>query len=36
MSEELRDIILNGFLVYPSNGKFIVKKEAVPESNFTI
>lgn len=36
MSEELRDIILNGFLIYPSNGKFIVKKEAVPESNYSI
>lgn len=36
MSEELRDIILNGFLIYPSNGKFIVKKESVPESDFSI
>ena len=36
MSEELRDIMLSGFLIYPSNGKFIVKKQSVPHSDFTV
>ena len=36
MSDELRDLLLNGFMIYPSNGKFIVKKECVPSSQFQI
>jgi hypothetical protein len=36
MSEELRDIMLSGFSIYPSNGKFIVKKQSVPHSDFTV
>lgn len=35
MNDILRDLLLNGFMIYPNNGKFIVKKEAVP-SNLTI
>ena len=30
MNDILRDLLLNGFMIYPNNGKFIVKKEAVP------
>ena len=36
MTDMLRDLILNGFMIFPSNGKFIVKKQAVPDSNFSI
>lgn len=36
MSDQLRDIMMSGFIIYPSNGKFIVKKEAVPESNYNL
>ena len=35
MNDILRDLLLNGFMIYPKNGKFIVKKEAVP-SNLTV
>ena len=30
MNDILRDLLLNGFMIYPNNGKYIVKKEAVP------
>jgi len=30
MNDILRDLLLNGFMIYPNNGKFVVKKEAVP------
>lgn len=36
MGDELRDLLLNGFMIYPSAGKFIVKKESVPASQFQI
>lgn len=32
MNDILRDLLLNGFMIYPNNGKFIVKKEAVPSN----
>lgn len=35
MDNTLRDLLLNGFMVYPKKDKFIVKKEAV-ESNMTV
>lgn len=35
MNDILRDLLLNGFMIYPNNGKFVVKKESVP-SNPTI
>ena len=30
MNDILRDLLLNGFMIYPHNSKFVVKKEAVP------
>lgn len=36
MSEDLKNIMLSGFTIFPSNGKFRVKKQAVPESNFSL
>lgn len=30
MNDILRDLLLNGFMIYPNNGKFVVKKEAIP------
>ena len=36
MSEDLLNIMSNGFMIYPSNGKFIVKKQAVPNNNIII
>jgi len=36
MGDELRDLLLNGFMIFPSNGKFVVKKESVPSSQFQI
>lgn len=36
MGDELRDLLLNGFMIYPSNGKFIVKKESVPTSAYQL
>jgi hypothetical protein len=36
MAIDLCEIMLNGFLIYPSNGKFILKKEATSESFFTL
>jgi hypothetical protein len=32
MNDILRDLLLNGFMIYPNNGKFVVKKEAVPSN----
>jgi len=36
MNDILRDLLLNGFMIYPYNGKFIVKKEAVPSNLIVI
>lgn len=36
MSDVLRDLLLNGFMIYPHNGKFIVKKGAVPANQTVI
>jgi hypothetical protein len=36
MSEDLKNIMLSGFTIFPSNGKFVLKKQSVPESNFSI
>ena len=36
MNNPLLDLLLNGFMIYPSNGKFIVKKENVPSSPYKI
>ena len=35
MNDILRDLLLNGFMIYPNKGKFIVKKESVP-TNTTV
>lgn len=32
MNDILRDLLLNGFMIYPANGKFAVKKESVPSN----
>lgn len=32
MNNILRDLLLNGFTIYPNDGKFFVKKEAVPSN----
>lgn len=36
MSDSLQMLLLNGFMIYPSNGKFIVRKESVPESCYIL
>lgn len=36
MGDEIRDLLLSGFMIYPSAGKFIVKKESVPSSQYQI
>ena len=36
MNNPLLDLLLNGFMIYPSNGKFVVKKENVPNSPYKI
>ena len=36
MSDSLRDLLMNGFMIYPSHGKFVVKKELVPHSNYIL
>ena len=36
MSDSLQMLLLNGFMIYPSNGKFVVKKESVPESCYSL
>lgn len=33
---ELRDLLMNGFIIFPKNGKFILKKEAVPDNEIVI
>lgn len=30
MNDILRDLLLNGFVIFPRNGKFILKKESMP------
>lgn len=32
MNDILRELLLNGFMIYPNDGKFIVKKEPVPSN----
>ena len=36
MSDFLQMLLLNGFLIYPSNGKFVVRKERVPDSDYAL
>jgi hypothetical protein len=36
MNDTLRDLLLNGFMIYPGSGKFIVKKESVPSNPLKI
>ena len=36
MSDFLQMLLLNGFMIYPCNGKFVVKKERVPESDYLL
>jgi hypothetical protein len=36
MSDILRDLLLSGFMIFPRNGKFVVKKEAVPANQTVI
>lgn len=33
---ELRELLLNGWMIYPQSGKFILEKKAVPENMLTI
>jgi hypothetical protein len=33
---ELRDLMMNGFIIFPNNGKFILKKESVPNNEIVI
>lgn len=35
MNDALRDLLLNGFIIYPKDGKFVLRKESVP-SNPTV
>lgn len=35
MNDTLLDLLLNGFMIYPCEGKFVMKKESVP-SNLAI
>lgn len=34
MNDILRDLLLNGLMIYPNNGKFVLKKEAIPSNTF--
>lgn len=34
MSNFLQMLLLNGYMIYPSNGKFVVRKERTPESDY--
>jgi hypothetical protein len=36
MSDTLRDLLSNGFMIYPSKGMFVLKKEPVPETPYRI
>jgi hypothetical protein len=36
MNDVLRDLLLNGYMIYPIDGKFAVKKESVPANQNTI
>ena len=36
MSDEIRDVMLAGFMIFPSNGKFIVRKQAVPHNELVL
>ena len=36
MSDILHDLLSNGFMIYPSNGKFILKKEICSSSPYQI
>lgn len=35
MNDILRDLLLNGFVIYPKNGNYVLKKESMP-SNPTV
>lgn len=34
--DNMHDLLTNGFMIYPNNGKFIVKKESVPNNTTVI
>lgn len=34
--DNMRDLLTNGFMIYPNNGKFVVKKESVPNNTLVI
>lgn len=34
--DNMRDLLTNGFMIYPNQGKFIVKKESVPHNTLVI
>jgi hypothetical protein len=36
MDDVLKDLLLNGFLIYPNGGKFTVRKESIPTNNLLI
>lgn len=36
MNDPLRELLLSGFMIHPCNGKFIVKKQKVPFSDYEL
>lgn len=34
--DNMRELLTNGFMIFPSKGKFIVKKESVPDNTLVI
>lgn len=36
MNDTLRDLLNSGFMIYPANGKFVVKKDPMPHSPFSV
>lgn len=36
MDNTLRNLLNSGFMIYPANGKFVVKKEPTPISPFSV
>lgn len=36
MDDILRELLLNGYMIYPKNGKFILRKEAIPTNQIVL
>lgn len=36
MNDLMKDLILNGFIIYPKDDKFAIRKQAVPSNNLAL